>query len=378
MRVGIEEFRPERLALAREFRIRTKKSLAEAINVSPANLTKWEAGEHKPEAKHLHDLAWELDFPISWFVGQTKIGAGGERHRSLKSSLKRQKRRMSATLAMMDSVATFLTRYVEFQDVSLPGGHWHSAPSISDAEILAAALECRELFGFGLKPAGDIIDAMENCGVLVSRCEVGGTKIDGVSAWANNCGHPLVLLASDKANATRSRFDAAHELGHLVLHRNVPPIEFDDERDLKDQFDLQEAQAHLFASEFLLPTSAFVSELRLAHLDEFADLKMKWKSSIKMMIMKARKLDIIDDEFTKHLYINYNARGWNRFEPHDDLIAFEHPESVRSALDFVIGGNAKMLHEAEQQTGLSSELLEEVFQFEFAPSEAPNIVNFRR
>ena len=378
MRVGIEEFRPERLSLAREFRIRTKKSLADAIGTSSSNLTKWEAGDHKPEERHLHDLAWELDFPHSWFLGEASVGASGQRHRSLKSSLKRQKLRMSAALAMMDSTVTYLDDFVEFIEPNLPGGGWSTAASISEEEILNAAIECRAAFGFGLNPAGDIVDGMEEFGVLVARCEVGGTKIDGVSAWANSSGHPLVLLATDKANPARSRFDAAHELGHLVLHRHIKPISFDDESERKDEFELQERQANLFASEFLLPTQAFVSDLNLVHLDEFADLKLKWNTSIKMMIYKARKLGLIDADYYKQLLIYYNSRGWNRREPHDEVMNFEQPHAIREALEFVIGADPKRLYDAEQRSGLNGSLMEELFSFKPSLDPNDNLVVFRR
>ena len=378
MRVGIESFRPERLSLAREFRIRTKKSLAEAIGTSSSNLTKWEAGDHKPEEKHLHDLAWALDFPVTWFLQNEAIGASGQRHRSLKSSLKRQKNRMSAVLSMMDSVATYLMEYVEFPEVTLPGGGWTTSAEISDAEILDAALKTRQAFGFGLGPAGDIIDALESSGVFVARCEVGGTRIDGVSAWANICQHPLILLAADKANAARSRFDAAHELGHLVLHRDVQPTDYDDDSEMQEEFDAQERQANLFASEFLLPTEAFVSELNLAHLDEFADLKLKWRTSIKMMIHKASKIGLIDQEYAQRLYIFYNSRGWNRHEPYDEIMQFEQPDLLQSALDFVVGDSAKMLFEVEERTGLSPPLLDEVFQFRPVLNPKENVLTFKR
>lgn len=378
MRIGIETFRPEKLTLAREFRIRTKKSLAEAIGTSSSNLTKWEAGEHKPEEKHLFDLAWALDFPVSWFLLNDEVGSTGQRHRSLKSTLKRQKRRMTAALSLMDSLASMLNEYLDFPEVELPGGHWNSSGAISDAEVLSMALETRRQFGFGLGPAGDIIDSMESSGVLVARCEVGGTKIDGVSAWANVCRHPLVLLATDKANAARSRFDAAHELGHLILHRNVREIEFDDDEDMQAEFDLQERQADLFASEFLLPTEAFVREVKLAHLDEFADLKLKWRASVKMMIMKASKLKLIDKDYAKELYIFYNTRGWNRGEPHDEVMKFEQPETIRSALDYLSQNDASFWHHVEKRSGLNPQLLNELFQFESPLGPDTTVVPMRR
>src|SRR3546814_6566541 len=45
-------------------------------------------------------------------------------------------------------------------------------------------------------------------------------NVDAFSCWRN--GQPFVFLNTFKS-AERSRFDAAHELAHLVLHRHGGP-----------------------------------------------------------------------------------------------------------------------------------------------------------
>jgi Zn-dependent peptidase ImmA (M78 family) len=42
------------------------------------------------------------------------------------------------------------------------------------------------------------------------------------SVWDDYTRRPLLILGADKESAARSRLDAAHELAHLVIHRNVP------------------------------------------------------------------------------------------------------------------------------------------------------------
>ncbi|NTZ43826.1 ImmA/IrrE family metallo-endopeptidase [Altererythrobacter sp. SALINAS58] len=43
-----------------------------------------------------------------------------------------------------------------------------------------------------------------------------GEKVEAFSFWSGF--RPFVFLDSDKTSGARERFDAAHELGHLVLH----------------------------------------------------------------------------------------------------------------------------------------------------------------
>ncbi len=73
----------------------------------------------------------------------------------------------------------------------------------------------------GSRPGADPGHAAgpENAGIVCGRCSFGAPSIDGVSHWSYADDRPHVLISSDKRTAVRSRFDAAHELGHLVLHR---------------------------------------------------------------------------------------------------------------------------------------------------------------
>lgn len=73
-----------------------------------------------------------------------------------------------------------------------------------------------------------------------SRLNSGGSKLDAFSRWFGE--RPLVLLWADKEDKARSRFDAAHELGHLVMHSDPDPLDREQER-----------QANMFASTFLMP-----------------------------------------------------------------------------------------------------------------------------
>ncbi len=62
-------FNPQRLALARKRRKHTKKSLAEAVGISPLTLTRLESGENHPEEDTLHKISNELGFPVQFFFG---------------------------------------------------------------------------------------------------------------------------------------------------------------------------------------------------------------------------------------------------------------------------------------------------------------------
>lgn len=60
---------------------------------------------------------------------------------------------------------------------------------------------------------------MEANGIYVSRGTLDAETLDACSEFDGQ--RPYVFLNSDKNILVRSRFDCAHELGHLVLHRNI-------------------------------------------------------------------------------------------------------------------------------------------------------------
>ena len=122
---------------------------------------------------------------------------------------------------------------------------------------------------------------------------------------------PYIVLGTDTPSPFRTRFNVCHELGHLILHRDVTPQQFSDQL----QFKLIEAQADRFAAAFLTPASTFSTDIVDPSLELFRVLKPRWRTSIKMMVHRAQELNIIDREEARRFYINYNRRGWNRKEP---------------------------------------------------------------
>jgi Zn-dependent peptidase ImmA (M78 family) len=133
-------------------------------------------------------------------------------------------------------------------------------------------------------PIGNMVYLLENKGCIVSRVLLDADNLDAFSQWRFQEGRPYVVLGADKEAAARSRFDAAHELGHLVLHPNLDSVVLRKTA----EFALLEAQAHKFAGAFLLPEARFCSEFRVPTLDALRMMKQKWKVSIGSMLMRAR------------------------------------------------------------------------------------------
>ena len=104
--------------------------------------------------------------------------------------------------------------------------------------------------------------------------------MDAYSSFDSASATPYVTIAYDKNSAVRSRFDMAHELGHLVLHREL------DHRVVGNpvHHKVIESQANAFAAEFLMPSDSFAADLRVISLDALKGLKRRWGVSIGAML----------------------------------------------------------------------------------------------
>tara|TARA_R110002096_G_scaffold52556_12_gene137316 strand:+ start:6177 stop:6884 length:708 start_codon:yes stop_codon:yes gene_type:complete len=176
---------------------------------------------------------------------------------------------------------------------------------------------------------------MENAGIIVVKEETGSVKMDGLSNWSAADERPYIFIASDKDACVRSRMDAAHELGHLVLHHSI------DERTLKKPSDFKEIerQAFYFAGAFLMPEETFPMEIRTPSLNSFLAMKERWKVAIGAMIMRFKNLGLLSEEHTTRLWKSYSARGWRKSEPLDDILPVETPRLLSRSVQLLLNEN---------------------------------------
>ncbi len=108
------------------------------------------------------------------------------------------------------------------------------------ADLENVARQTRATFGMPRGPVRNVVETIEDHGLVVIRLPLDTADVDAFSLPFHD--RPVVVLGADKNDRARSRFDAAHELGHLVAHG-------DQVWGVKDV----EQQAHYFAAEFLMP-----------------------------------------------------------------------------------------------------------------------------
>lgn len=311
---------PRRVRRARESHGLTQAQLADRLtdaghSISAPALSQIERGVTKPSPETLAALSRTLDHPLRFFVGRgTSIEEPelGGFFRSLRATSARERRRALAKTALVHDLVAAVEQHVRLPELDIP-----RVASMAPPE---AARLIREAWGISPGPIPNVVRVLERHGVVVARLADAGARVDAFSV--NFPDRPVVLLGNDKGKRDRSRFDASHELGHLVLHdqpANDPAIE---------------ADAHAFAAEFLMPAQDIESELRAERLDwrRLLDLKLRWGSSIAALVRRARDLGVITDPQYTNFMKAISARGWRKDEPGDRELG---PPETSALLDLV-------------------------------------------
>jgi Zn-dependent peptidase ImmA (M78 family)/transcriptional regulator with XRE-family HTH domain len=338
MKVGTTGFVGARLTEAREAHGLTQIALADLLHVTRQAVSQYESGDASPAPDAMRRISEKLDLPIRFFLERPRDRAHGTKFfRSMKSTTKTARMRAARRFDWLLDVVDYVGSWIRFPTVSVPDFHPPSDPAvITNDSIAEFARETRSHWGLGPGPISNVTWLMEKCGIIVSRYGLGADELDAFSEWVENYATAFIVLNNEKQSAARSRFDLAHELGHLILHKNVSGNYINK----PEYFNLIENQAHRFAGEFLLPEESFASEFYAPSLDAFASLQAKWKVSIAFMIQRYYDIGLIDSEQKSLLFRNRTRRGWRTREPFDDQMEPELPRLLQRSIEMLIGQGA--------------------------------------
>jgi Zn-dependent peptidase ImmA (M78 family)/transcriptional regulator with XRE-family HTH domain len=312
-------FDPARLGQARMARGMKMVELADKVGVTPAAIGQYEAGHTRPSADVLGRLAVALGFPPAFFEAGRPMGsmsADRAHFRRLRSVTTSSRNRQIAHLALLEEVVARIELDVELPTVDLPAFDL----KVGDREeIEAVAAKVRSQWGLGQGPLVNAIALLESKGCVVVRLVSEADGIDAYSRWAGP--RPVIVLTLDKNDAARSNFDAAHELGHLILHRDPQPGSR-----------VAEDQAQMFASAFLMPAQAIRPELPTRFdLPEFVALKHRWRVSIQALLYRARTLGTVSEAAYKRAMMKVSMWGWRTGEP-NNISDVEEPYVLAAAI----------------------------------------------
>lgn len=350
---GIIGFEPGRLLQALAARGLSQVALASMVGVSPATVSKWKNGQQSPEAEALINLSKVINVTPEWFTRPLPEKCSLPLFRSNASAHANARTMLEARLEWTQDIALALSEFVDFPEVNLPKRSFTDPEQITNGDIEDAADECRELWGLGRRAIPDLALAVEGAGVILVREETGVASIEGLSAWSQALNRPLVLLSADKQNGFRSRFDLAHELGHLILHKGI------DRSTDPARHKLMEDQAHRFAGAFLLPAETFAAEVKSpVTLDSLLLLKQRWGVSVAAMVMRLWALKVIDSDTKGVLFKRRSTRWGVKAEPGDDDRAPEQARLLKRTIELLASSGVMPVDAVSAYIGLAANDIE--------------------
>lgn len=293
-------FQPARLRLARELTNMSQSDLKRATGLSAAAISQFESGATKPSDNVLEDLAEALATPTAFFYRPMTDTHEGF-FRSLRRTAVVDRRRARAFAHLVHDLAvTDTTRTLAALDIPhIPVADLNAGPDVA----VNAARRVRRLWRVARGPINNVVGTLEDRGIVVMRLPLATVDVDAFSLPFDD--RPVIVLSSDKNDRARSRFDAAHELGHLVMHGEqvwgVKEVE---------------RQAHAFAGEFLMPADDIREQLPMrADWSILFKLKQDWQVSLAALLMRAKTLERMDEAAYLTGVKAASAQGWRRSEP---------------------------------------------------------------
>jgi Zn-dependent peptidase ImmA (M78 family) len=310
-------FRGERLRLARLANALSLAELGVRLGVTRQYVHGLEIGTKNPGSETVAALAFALRVTPAFFARPATEDLQPDQchFRHLKSTPQVARAECAARGTLLEELVHELEQVVALPKVDLP------VTEVSDAtSIETAAQITREHWKLGLGPVANMCTLLERAGVLVSDF---GQLSQRVDAFSSDRARPLVVRNGEKGSACRWRFDLAHELGHLILHRGTETGD-----------DFTETQADQFAGAFLLPRRPFVIEFPrnpLTEMRRLFELKLRWGVSVAAILYRAKELHLIDPAQYKIAQIRLRKSGQSKSELYDDRVEREAPTLLAHA-----------------------------------------------
>ena len=294
------DFIPKRLIVARKRRGLTISSLSKEANISTKSLSEYENRKKLPSSLTLQRLAIALDVPLSYF-SRPFLNDIPKEAVSFRAPSKMSVRNSDMALSIAGH-AVELRRWIDqnYQTPPVDVPTLHHYEGVKAAEIAAAVVRAK--WGLGDAPLGNVVHLLELHGIAVFSSRAGNEEFDAFSFREDG---GLFILLNTSKSAERGRFDASHELGHLVLHSEA----------VNPNTPATEREANAFASAFLMPEADVRAHFtRYPSMEQILKQKSRWGVAAIALAYRLHDLGLLSDWLYQTTCVNLSRRGYRSAE----------------------------------------------------------------
>ncbi|MGY1518998.1 ImmA/IrrE family metallo-endopeptidase [Luteimonas sp. A482] len=284
-------FNPTRLKIARDRKMMSMKKLADLAGLTTKSISNYESGETAPTELSMARICEVLGYPLEFFFGGD-LGPPDAANASFRSFSRMTAIQRDSALAaggFVFAVAAWIEERFNLPAVSVP--------DLAGMEPELAAEMVRSEWQLGVLPIKNMVHLLESKGVRVFSLSENTRQVNAFSAWRNG-NTPFVFLNTMKSSES-SRFDAAHELGHLVLHRHG-----------ENKGKAVEREADGFASALLMPKTEMMAYAgRCRSVEDIVRYKKRFNVSAMAFAFNLHKAGAISEFTYRSLCIEMSKRG---------------------------------------------------------------------
>lgn len=272
--------------------------MARLIGVDLRSVSAYESGETIPSDEVAGRIVSRTGFPAAFFSGDDleEPDPNAVSFRSMKKMTARQRNMALSQGAMATHLCAYIEERFELPSVDIPDLSHEPSPEEASETL-------RRHWGIGILPVSNMIHLLESKGVRVFSLSIEAKEVDAFSMWRTDV--PMIFLNTYKTSE-HGRYDAAHELGHLALHRHATPKGRDAER-----------EADRFASAFLMPKASIIAhQKRAPSFEELVKMKSIWKTSVAALNRRLHDVGMTTDWHYRMTCIEIAKQGRDK-EPNE-------------------------------------------------------------
>ncbi len=282
----------------------SKKDLAERIGVTSMAITNYENGDRRPDMEIMKSLAAALNVRIADFL------VVRDRDLTFVHGEFRKNANLPATARdfVREAVEEYLNRFMSVVEI-LGGEVLPDAPMLHALELLPDieqdARNLRSHLALAPEgPIGNLVNAVENKGILLIELPIENKKFSGMNGRVNE--HPYIVVNSGMSTE-RKRSTILHELAHLMFRWD----------DAMDENTIENV-ATAIGGAVLFSKNDVIRELGVRR--SFVSRDMEWVAkeygiSMLLLITRAKLCGVITEQTAKNYSINASVKGWRTNEP---------------------------------------------------------------